>query len=133
MHLHATFLAAARSAALPMPAPRLALLDVTKYDVFAVASAWFWTHKKEVVLGFFRQLERVSSSGFLVTQDSGIGSSGETVCAEARTHSIVCVVSSHMCIDKGVRNLVGSFRVDSDDARLSTRPNGDGKGANARP
>lgn len=60
-------------------------------DVFAVSSAWFWGHKRSVVLSFFAQLPP-NSSGLLVAKD-------DTVCMEASSHSIPCAVSHRFTAD----------------------------------
>ena len=66
-------------------------LDVRAYECFAVSSHSFWSSRatRGVVLGFFEQLRRVRSTGFLVSHS-------KRVCTEAaKRHGITCVLSRH--------------------------------------
>lgn len=45
----------------------LAQLDTSRFDVFAVSSAFFWRTKRPVIAGFFENVQAQGGRGFLVT------------------------------------------------------------------
>ena len=58
------------------------------YEVFTVSTAFFWSRRRSVVLGFFANLGALGSTGFLASHSA-------SVCADAVRAGVDCVLTHH--------------------------------------
>jgi len=63
-------------------------VDVRAVEVFAVSSALFWRSRQELVLGFFRRLQQLNTSGLLVGRT-------REVCESASARGILCATGQN--------------------------------------